>query len=496
MFFDGVVIKRRVLLDASCGQMTLLSTNLREQKRLEGHIKELHSSTRFRMNKIDREIMALKKQLEENRKVYGTHCDISRQKDKNEAQLKITKVTATPSSLQSVRPSTKVRPGRRHSIASPMEMKLDYSGLERGITTNFIDENVYYGKDNKNTQRARLSAFSNSTEKLRQASIGTPQGLATPNIPSTKNIKQQRRHSIASPTNQEMTLLDYKPEISMNSPIVAFSGKDKNIEVDPVTLDRSAGYFSVTRKKYPRFSSSFAGKRLQSQGPQNNKAAPQNSETRGFARRTNYTLVFSDSEHVDDKCKKARHFSQATAEKPFTNLNDVPSKKTLFQRRRSLPNAVLRTNKCNVSAFKTSNKTEKLTAKLPTRVASARTLQPQQRQNRRPTPVEENTESEEKNNESEHKSKSESKKGNKSNDEDKSKDDDEVECFSEDEATEPHELRMLPKITLEEKIEKYFAGTDENANSVIPGHFQEVLEQFKTNEENEKNIEHCSSEKN
>lgn len=434
-------------LDFSYGQMTLLNTNLRERKRLEGHIKELHSSTKFRMNKIDREMMVLKKQLEENRKVYGTHCDISRENDQNEAQLKITKVvTRTPSSLSvSRRPST-VRAGRRHSIASPMEMN-------------------------------------RFNEKPRQISLEIPRQLLASNNAPTRTKERPRRHSIASPSN-EMTI-NYTPSVNNNN------SKDDNTKDE-----RPPESFSVVRKKCPNFSSSFTGKGLQCPGQQNsNNAAPQNPQTRVFARRTNYTIVFGDGEQVDENNnKKTSHSSRANGEKlaeiSTKRSTDVPSKKTFFQRRKSLPNLFLHENS---SVFKTSNKTEKLTAKLPTRIASATTRgQPQQQQTtRRPTPVEEKSESDDENNDDEHKSKSESKKDDESSDEENNKDDDdEVECLSEDDGTVPRELRILPKITLEEKIQKYFAGTVvDGVQSVKPGHFEEVLEQFKTKKDNEINTE-------
>lgn len=396
------------------------------------------------MNKIDREITALKKQLVENQKIFGTRCDLRRRRDGyyRDAQITITKVITT-SGHRPDRTSLPTRSsGRRHSIASPMELKeLDDHLYDRSLPSNHVEYNV--GKNYINTQRHA------------PPSVPLPNDQRLPETNPSTSHRKQRRHSIASPTD----CLGY------NTPKTPTQTKLSATDLATIRVGRSVTSFSNKNR-----TSSFDNP-LRNQDHQQSTQQLTTSRSRNVTQRSSVTWVNS----VDDSTKVQRGNTRANTDKLASSPPDINNNKRLFQRRHSLPNTALLPHNEQTTLFKTGNRQEILTAKLPTRISSARTRinsTHRDRQTRRPTPVEEKHEIDD----NVEKQDDEEDDDNQDDNETVNKEDD--ECKGDDDSHPPQELRDIPKITLEEKIERFFAGAVDSFPQA-PDHFQEVLDQFK-----------------
>lgn len=61
----------------------MMQSNAKEQKKLKLQISRINNAKREQLGKIDQEMMSLRKQLLEDRKIFGTRSDIKRREDQN-----------------------------------------------------------------------------------------------------------------------------------------------------------------------------------------------------------------------------------------------------------------------------------------------------------------------------------------------------------------------------------------------------------------------------
>lgn len=469
--------------------MNVFASNSREQRRLEGQLKSLSSSTKYEMNKIDQEMMLLKKQLVENQKVFGTRCDLRRSNygGSRKSHITITKVITT--SARTDRPGTfPGRSGRRHSVASPLGLNESdyYNDGDKGFSST--QNGCFYSAKNRNSQRNGTSTlpFSANEQRLRNHQGSSPREVKQASSPRI-SYRQQRRHSITSTEDglERSTLHSGNTQPTYGK---IYSAYGDGILDDSVRAERSGSTFSLRNNENRKQSNQF-----------NNRDSKQSSRhfsataRRSVVRKPSFTLIFNEDEVNEGAYVKTQRNAPASNDKLTAMFKDAHSpdigvNKRLFQRRHSLPNTALIPPKPNEQLHKTNSR-EKLTAKLPARISSARTRltstpQTNFKLKRRPTPVEESNEAVEDDVFEKEDDKNDDVDD---NDNDHEEDDGESENKNEQQPEEssgddqpPQELRDLPKITLEEKMQKFFADSVDNFPDT-PGHFQAVLDQFNNN---------------
>jgi hypothetical protein len=425
----------------------LFSSNTREQKKLEEQIKKLNSTARFQMNKIDREIVELKEQLVDNQKMFGTRCDIKRRASyvhfPGEERVTVREGVAKLGELKFEKDIEKsawdnFRGRRRHTISETVNVATHRNlNPARIIVTTKTTATL-----SEETEDRSVSQNSSCCFTRRKQSFASASQL---HVLTTSRISKENE------CQRPMTSRKWSRQNSMSSPSLENTGE------------------KTFRK------------------PCKNETTKR-AETHYFDAQKRSNIV-KESNGVQVK-NKARH---------------------ILQRRHTMPDFMLpanqeQNNKIPFINTRTRQSTGKLTAKLPNRVDFAKVRGGESEslkqvrktidsfKIRRPTPVEaeERTKNEtDEEEEEEEESKDEIKDNNlevtvedkqqnddEEEEEDKDQEQEEASGYGEEVKTNPiDEPCGIPKITLAEKIEKFFAGAIESeAESKITGHYADVLE--------------------
>ena len=166
----------------------VMQSNAKEERKLKLQISRINTVKREQLGKIDQEMISLRKQLLEDRKIFGTRSDIKRREDKN---AKILEGSCEEKQAHSVHP--KLTGLQKHEINDrscfkPFQERLRQKGLEQ--------------QERKLSQTRFVAAVQEGNGSLRKM---PDTGMLSPSC-STPSIRYGRRHSIAE-INLNDTLL-------------------------------------------------------------------------------------------------------------------------------------------------------------------------------------------------------------------------------------------------------------------------------------------------
>lgn len=430
----------------SADVQNIFCSNNREQRKLEGQIKRISSSARFEMNRINREMFELRKQLMENQKILGTRSDIRR-------RMNIDGFTSN-GRVETPRLGMKDCQGnftmaRRHSIAT-----IDNTAHEKS------QHNVT-GNSARFIVRKPASTSSDDTEEKKHSF----------NQPSSSSLTRRRRQSISVSPSYDNGLCNRREKLVVN-----FGQTPKEYEKEkPATSRRWSRRHSSPCPSFTDAQEKFSRK------------CEANSQ--------------AEVTPIIDARMKAQKIPIHDSKPLGIQTQNTEPKSVFRQRRHSTPNYMLPLNreqkdKLPLVKTRTQRPVNKITAKLPTRVASGRIRETvvgkvcQTIESKLPTKTKNGRENEGNDKESQAQNKEDNLNEVLEEQQDqKEEDDDEKEKEQEEETsgygadepkeTVPDELCGIPKITLAEKIEKFFAGAIEfEVAAKISGHYAEVLELY------------------
>lgn len=440
----------------------IFCSNNREQRKLEGQIKAMNSTARFEMNKINREIFELRKQLMENQKILGTRSDIKRRQ-----KIDFTSDERTETPRLGMRDChSNFRTTRRHSIAN--------------VDTTAQEKSHYSVNSARFIVRKPSSSSSEDTEE-RKPSFNQPSSYSF----------TRRRQSISALPSYDKALYNRGEKTAR---VLGFGQAHDHTGKSQIEKEHVKERPVISRRWSRRHSLPCP--------------AFTNPGEKFFRENETKKRTETPSLHVQTNTQK---ISIHDSKSPGVQTQDKPN--LIFQRRHSTPNYMLPLNreqkdKISLVRTKTRGSNNKLTAKLPTRVASARIREPVVSKvfqtvettelRKLTTAVEEKNENETEDEGDNKESQAQNKENNlkevleetqdikdEGQEEEKDKEQEEQEevetsGYGDDETkTLPDELCGIPKITLEEKIEKFFAGAIEfEVAAKISGHYAEVLESY------------------
>lgn len=167
----------------------VMQSNAKEEKKLKQQISRINTAKREQLGKIDQEMISLRRQLLEDRKIFGTRSDIKRREDKN---ANILEGSCEDKQVHSVQP--KLTGLQKHDI------------IDRNCFKSFQERSrhrAFEQHERKLSPPRYVATVQEGNSSLRKK---MPEVGMLPPSCSTPSIRAARRHSIAE-INLNNTLL-------------------------------------------------------------------------------------------------------------------------------------------------------------------------------------------------------------------------------------------------------------------------------------------------